>query len=98
MRNLLYALPFFALIALAQDPPAKLMQGADNPPQDAAAKSRVRAEGSAGGTGQPLSDEAKKGVGAGAGPHRTGPAADYKRRVHRATDAERLQSERAPQK
>jgi hypothetical protein len=89
MRNLLFALPFFAVIALAQDPPAKLMQGADNPPQDAAAKARIRADGSAGGTGQPLSDEAKKGVGSGAGTHRTAPPADYKRRVHRETQSER---------
>ena len=30
MRNLLFALSFFALAAFAQDPPGKLMQGADN--------------------------------------------------------------------
>src|SRR5687767_7763479 len=89
MRNLLYALPFFAVIALAQDPPAKLMQGADNPPQDPAAKARVRTEGSAGGTGQPLTDEAKKGVGAGAGPHRTRPEAQFKRRVDPEEGSER---------
>jgi hypothetical protein len=82
MRNLLLVLPFFAIIAFAQDPPSKLLQGADNPPQDAASKSRIRADGSAGGTGQELSDEAKRGVGSGAGPHRTAPRADYKRRAH----------------
>jgi hypothetical protein len=73
MRNLLYALPFFAVIAFAQAPDSRLTQGADNPPKDPQALSRARADGSAGGTAQsPLSDEAKKGVGAGAGPHLSG--------------------------
>ena len=74
MKNLFYALPFFAVIAFAQAPDSRLTQGVDNPPKDPHALARARADGSAGGTAQsPLSDEAKKGVGAGAGPHITGP-------------------------
>jgi hypothetical protein len=96
MRNLLYALPFFAFIAWAQDPPAKLMQGADHPPQDKATLERLRTEGSAGGTGQPLSDDAKKSVGAGAGPHLQQPSRPYKRREHseKGSQAQDAQSER----
>jgi hypothetical protein len=98
MRPLLLALPFFAMIAFAQSPDSKLTQGADSPPQDAAAKARTRAEGSAGGTGEPLSDEAKKGVGAGAGPHRHAPTVDYKRRTHSGKQSDRQGDDAASRK
>ena len=93
MKPLLYALPFFAILAFAQSPDSKLTQGADNPPQDAAGKARTRAEGSAGGTAQsPLSDEAKRSVGSGS-LNRTGPKAA--KRVDRDEGPDRTKGENA---
>ncbi|HYG56004.1 MAG TPA: hypothetical protein VD965_11975 [Burkholderiales bacterium] len=93
MKAILYALPFFALAAFAQDPPSKLTQGADKPPQDAASKSRQRTEGSAGGTGQPVTKEMQDGAEAGAGPHlRDKRLKNRPGRVHREGSSERESS------
>jgi hypothetical protein len=54
----------------------------DAEPQDPAAKARVRVDGAAGGTGAAATEQARKGVKTGEGPHRryTTPSGEGERR------------------